>query len=376
MKRLQHYALGLLTALAASHAGAAITLYEHDDFQGEAVSLLERSADFRDVGFNDRVSSIVVRGETWEVCRDIAFRNGCVVLKPGRYRSLSQMQVNDMLSSARPVQGARDGRNGREGREGRGDRRGDGDIVFYPHTGFRGAGFSTSRDVSNLTRAGLNDQASSVVVFDGRWEVCEHVNFGGRCMVLRPGRYPDLASMGLNDTLSSVRQLGGGGGGRRGEPDRPYAPAPAPVYDWRERHGEVLYTVNVDSVRAVYATRQERCWVDREPVARPAEGNLPGALIGGVLGGILGHQVGGGSGRDIATVGGAVAGAVIGSQVGRDGSGAADRPVQRCTSAPAQQQQPDYWDVGYQFRGTEHHVQMTSPPGPTLRVNKDGEPRI
>jgi hypothetical protein len=27
------------------------------------------------------------------------------------------------------------------------------------------------------------------------------------------------------------------------------------------------------------------------------------------------------------------------------------------------------------FRGQVHHVQMTEPPGPTITVNRDGEPR-
>ena len=39
------------------------------------------------------------------------------------------------------------------------------------------------------------------------------------------------------------------------------------------------------------------------------------------------------------------------------------------------QARPDYWDVSYDFRGTEHHVQMATPPGPTITVNERGEPR-
>jgi uncharacterized protein YcfJ len=37
--------------------------------------------------------------------------------------------------------------------------------------------------------------------------------------------------------------------------------------------------------------------------------------------------------------------------------------------------QPDYWDVTYNFRGIEHHVQLSSPPGPTLTVDDNGDPR-
>jgi len=37
---------------------------------------------------------------------------------------------------------------------------------------------------------------------------------------------------------------------------------------------------------------------------------------------------------------------------------------------------PDYYDVTYNFRGSEHRVQMTSPPGRTILVNQNGEPRV
>jgi len=32
--------------------------------------------------------------------------------------------------------------------------------------------------------------------------------------------------------------------------------------------------------------------------------------------------------------------------------------------------------VTYNFRGYEHHVQTTTPPGATILVSADGEPRL
>jgi len=61
--------------------------------------------------------------------------------------------------------------------------------------------------------------------------------------------------------------------------------------------------------------------------------------------------------------------------VQRVGLIASTRDVQRCTQTPAQGR-PEYWDVSYDFRGVEHHVQTTTPPGPTLTVNEAGEPRL
>jgi uncharacterized protein YcfJ len=83
-------------------------------------------------------------------------------------------------------------------------------------------------------------------------------------------------------------------------------------------------------------------------------------------------QVGSGRGKDVATAGGAVAGAAIGANVGR-GSEVRERDVRRCETVPSAN--PAYWDVTYYFRGIEHHVQMSSPPGPHVAVNDSGEPR-
>jgi outer membrane lipoprotein SlyB len=146
-----------------------------------------------------------------------------------------------------------------------------------------------------------------------------------------------------------------------------------PIGDYRRRDQEPLYEVPVSWVRAVVGPDGgQRCWIEREPVAQPRGPNVGGAILGGVVGGILGHQIGGGTGRDIATVGGAVAGAAVGSSVGRNNA-PPTQDVQRCSSAS--NGQASYWDVGYNFRGVEHRVQMSQQPGRTLLVNGNGEPR-
>jgi uncharacterized protein YcfJ len=154
-------------------------------------------------------------------------------------------------------------------------------------------------------------------------------------------------------------------------------PANPQPRDYRRRGNEQLYQADVLTVRAVMGQTEQRCWIEREAVApQRSPANVPGALIGGVIGGILGHQIGSGTGQDLATVGGVVAGAAIGSNVGRDryGNPVATQDVQRCTTEPLRNE-PAYWDVTYRFRGVVHRVQMTSPPGRSIAVNADGEPR-
>jgi len=154
-----------------------------------------------------------------------------------------------------------------------------------------------------------------------------------------------------------------------------YAP---PAYDYRRRQNERLYEANVTYVRAVVGPPQQLCWVDRERVDnRGSAGvNIPGAIIGGAIGGILGHQIGGGRGQDFATGIGVLGGAAVGANIGRGSDGPVyTQNVQRCEYVPTPAGL-DYWDVTYNFRGYEHRVQMTTPPGTTIMVNAQGEPRV
>lgn len=246
-------------------------------------------------------------------------------------------------------------------------------ITFFQEERFSGRTLSVTQRVNDLERAGFGRQAGSAVVLDERWEVCEDKRLRGTCMVLRQGRYPTPQSMGLRDQVGSARRL-------RANEDvdvSRLAPDPSAIYDSRRRRNERLYQADVTSVRAVLGTPERRCWVEREALPdQQGRSNVPATIAGALIGGILGHQVGGGSGRDIATVGGVVAGGLVGNRLG----GTDDRPggykdVQRCEQVP-QSGKPDYWDVTYQFRGIEHRVQATVPPGRTVTVNRDGEPRF
>ena len=253
-------------------------------------------------------------------------------------------------------------------------------ITLYEGEGFRGRAITANGDMRNLDRSGMNDRVSSIVVERGRWEVCEHARFEGRCVVLRRGNYPSLREFGLDNQISSVRMAGGN---RRYEELAPPVAATEPVYEWRRRADERVSEVPVTSVRAVMGTPTQRCWVERQQVAQDVpssnQSNLGGALIGGLVGGILGHQVGGGTGKDLATAGGAVAGAVVGSNMANNGYNSnsqvvSTRDVQRCDNVP--NQAPAYYDVVYIYNGAEHHVQMQNPPGRTIPVNGRGEPRM
>jgi uncharacterized protein YcfJ len=150
----------------------------------------------------------------------------------------------------------------------------------------------------------------------------------------------------------------------------------APGYAYYQRPNERLFEAPVTSVRAIVGAPEQRCWLERQQVVqeRNDAANVPGAIAGAVIGGVLGHQIGGGRGRDVATAGGAVAGAAIGANVGGGGTQVYSQDVQRCATVQGRGR-PEYWDVMYYFRGLQHHVQMSNPPGRSITVNGNGEPR-
>ncbi|MGS5089798.1 beta/gamma crystallin-related protein [Hydrogenophaga sp. A37] len=357
--------LALACIAFTAPAAAQATFYENGNYQGRSMQADNQVPRFDRYGFNDRSSSVVVVGNRWEVCEDIGFRGDCVVLRPGRYPSLSAMGLNDRVSSARVVP-----RNARVDNDRYAPLPLPAQATFFERRDFEGESFTTTDPVARFQRHGFNDRASSAVVIGERWEVCEDSRYRGNCVVLRPGRYPTLEDMGLNNSVSSARAVG-----RNSRADnRREAPEPVAVYDSRRRGGERLYEADVTSARAVLATPGQQCWVEREQLGQAqSNANVPAALAGALIGGILGHQVGGGSGKDIATVGGVIAGAALGARAGRDGQ-PATQDVQRCRDVPGGAR-PAYWDVSYTFRGQDHRVQMTSPPGQRITVNEQGEPR-
>ena len=90
------------------------------------------------------------------------------------------------------------------------------EIVLYERENFGGARFASRESVNDLARVGFNDRASSVTIRGGSWQLCSDSYYRGQCVTLGPGDYNSLGQMGLNNAVSSLREIGwqGGGGGR------------------------------------------------------------------------------------------------------------------------------------------------------------------
>lgn len=176
-----------------------ITMFEAQGMRGRSFTV-ERPVDHLEgMGFNNRASSVEVSGGSWEVCDGSGFTGRCAVLRPGRYPSLNEMGLNNRISSARPV-GANTGYH-----DPYASGRFAGQVTLYEHADFRGQSFTADRALRNLDRQNFNNAASSIVVTDQPWQLCDGPDFSGRCIVLRPGRYSSLGSMGMNDSITSLR---------------------------------------------------------------------------------------------------------------------------------------------------------------------------
>ncbi len=87
----------------AAQAAAQVTFYAGEGLRGPTFTADRPVRNFDHTGFNDRASSAVVEGGSWQVCEDAQFQGRCVVLNPGTYDSLARMGMENRISSVRPV---------------------------------------------------------------------------------------------------------------------------------------------------------------------------------------------------------------------------------------------------------------------------------
>jgi Beta/Gamma crystallin len=183
-----------------------VILFDDERMNGRSMVAVENMVDLVNTGFNDEVASIVVEGGSWEFCTDAFFRGQCRILKAGQYRrldpvlfrSISSLRAASSANGDFLAQNRAQADNARSGNARPG-------IELFEHDDFQGRRLASRGIVTDLERENFNDIASSIVVYEGRWELCTDADFGGRCVVYGPGRYPKL--WGLSDQLSSIRRI-------------------------------------------------------------------------------------------------------------------------------------------------------------------------
>jgi hypothetical protein len=83
-------------------------------------------------------------------------------------------------------------------------------VTVFAERSYRGAGATFLGETADLRNYQLNDKVSSLAIPSGEvWEVCQDINYGNRCVVFSSS-VPDLATIGWNDRISSLRPVRGG----------------------------------------------------------------------------------------------------------------------------------------------------------------------
>lgn len=81
--------------------GIGLELYSDAGFGGDRLRIERDTTDLSRANFNDRASSVVVTGGTWEICSDARFGGNCAQFRPGQYDQLGGL--NGQVSSVRRV---------------------------------------------------------------------------------------------------------------------------------------------------------------------------------------------------------------------------------------------------------------------------------
>ncbi len=105
MKTTFRIILAITSLLVVQHVAAQIVFYEYEGFRGRTFAANGPVSNLDGTGFNDRASSAIVQRGEWQVCEDAYFRGRCLVLRPGQYGSLGAMDINNRISSVRPISG-------------------------------------------------------------------------------------------------------------------------------------------------------------------------------------------------------------------------------------------------------------------------------
>jgi hypothetical protein len=95
--------------------------------------------------------------------------------------------------------------NGGGGRPGGGNRDG---ITIYEDTQYQGRSYDVVGDMPDLGAIKFNDKASSISIGrnnGGKWEICEHANYQGRCSRLDADQA--ILPREWNDAISSIRRV-------------------------------------------------------------------------------------------------------------------------------------------------------------------------
>lgn len=183
--------------------GRGLVLYENRNFRGSNRTLMGPTPDLRALGFNDKAESLrLPRGEVWEICRDIEYRD-CLQVNTDWADLRGLRRMSGEISSARPSGFGGGGGNWGGGGgwgTGGGSNVGRGRLVLYSGMNFTGREYV----VQGGENAIRMNAVQSVEVQGGNWELCEGEDFRGRCTTVNVN-VSNIRSLGLPGRVRSAR---------------------------------------------------------------------------------------------------------------------------------------------------------------------------
>ena len=82
-----------------------------------------------------------------------------------------------------------------------------GSITLFTAEGAAGRKVTLYNNKPDLSQLGLKDKVASITVQSGIWQACTAVSYKGYCVRLRPGYYGNLGTLGIKNSISSVRLM-------------------------------------------------------------------------------------------------------------------------------------------------------------------------
>ena len=93
-----------LIGTAQAAPSYSITLYEHKNFEGRALTFVGAMPNLKGTGLNDHFSSVrLVLGQRWLLCKNAKFKGSCIVIDRD-VPDLDTLGFNDLISSLKPVE--------------------------------------------------------------------------------------------------------------------------------------------------------------------------------------------------------------------------------------------------------------------------------
>ena len=122
----------------------------------------------------------------------------------------------------------------------------------------------------------------------------------------------------------------------------------------------------ISSTPVVQQVAVPRQVCNNQAVLTQAPRSGAGALLGAVAGGAAGNAIGSGGGRAAATVLGVVGGALVGDRI--EGPNTQVQNIQQCGTQTFYENRTSYFNVVYEYQGTQYNTQLANDPGGYVRL--------